>query len=374
MSETVATEAVAQAQTVLGKVDSCRLGPTLMHEHILTDVRNLFEPPQTAAASARAYDSIRLDNLSWIRRNYFQHYDNLLLGDVRTAIDELRLLREWGGGTIVDVTTPGIGRDPVGLARISRSSGVHIVMATGFYVAATHPAYMVDKTADQLADIMKSEITDGAQLIIEGHDDWMERREETSTKAGIIKVGCTWPLEEREKRVLTAATQTQRECGVAITIHTGRDQQSPLEIAEFLQGAGADMSRVVLGHLDLRVQDMSILWELAELGSYLQFDLFGTESSFYASTQFDMPSDAQRLDRLVKLLEGDTASRLLISQDICTKHRLRKYGGHGYYHVLENVVPFMHKKGISADVIRQIIVENPAHVLSLRPPDGSIDA
>ena len=189
MSETVAEEPLAQAQTVLGKVDSHRLGLTLTHEHILADLRSLFKPPQTASASARALDSIRLDYLSWIRRNYFQHYDNLLLGDVRTAIDELRFLREWEGGTIVDVTTPGIGRDPVGLARISRSSGVHIVMATGFYVAATHPAYMVDKTADQLADIMKSEITDGAQLITEGHDDWMERREETSTKAGIIKVG-----------------------------------------------------------------------------------------------------------------------------------------------------------------------------------------
>ena len=256
MSETVAKEPLAQAQTVLGKVDSRRLGPTLMHEHILADVRSLFEHPQTAGASARAYESIRLDNLSWIRRNYFQHFGNLLLGDVRTAIDELRLLREWGGGTIVDVTTPGIGRDPVGLARISRSSGVHIVMATGFYVAATHPAYMVDKTADQLAGIMKSEITDGAQLITEGHDDWMARHEETSIKAGIIKVGCTWPLlHDREK--------ARPECGNSdptrvrcrrITIHTGRDQQSPLEIAEFLQGAGAEMSRVVLGHLDLRVQ------------------------------------------------------------------------------------------------------------------------
>ena len=369
MSETTDQTPPGQVQTVLGKVDSHLLGPTMMHEHILVDVTSIFEPPQTASAKFRAYDSIRLDNLSWIRRNYFQHHGNLLLGDIPAAIDEMRLLREWGGGAVVDVSTPGIGRDPVGLARVSRSSGVHIIMATGFYVAHTHPSHILNKTEEQLADIMRSEILSGVQLTTEGHDDWLERREETSIKAGIIKVGCTWPLEDREKRVLAAAVQIQRECGVAITTHTGRDQESPLEVAKFLVDAGADMSRVVLGHVGLRVQDMRILWELADLGCYLQFDLFGTESSFYASTPFDMPSDAQRLDRIVKLLEGDTASRLLISQDICTKHRTSKYGGHGYYHILENVVPFMRKKGISDEVIKQIIVENPARLLPLRTPD-----
>ena len=369
MSETTDQTPPGQVQTVLGKVDSHLLGPTMMHEHILVDVTSIFESPQTASAKSRAYDSIRLDNLSWIRRNYFQHHGNLLLGDIPAAIDEMRLFREWGGGAVVDVSTPGIGRDPVGLARVSRSSGVHIIMATGFYVAHTHPSHILNKTEEQLADIMRSEILSGVQLTTEGHDDWLERREETSIKAGIIKVGCTWPLEDREKRVLAAAVQIQRECGVAITTHTGRDQESPLEVAEFLVDAGADMSRVVLGHVGLRVQDMRILWELAELGCYLQFDLFGTESSFYASTPFDMPSDAQRLDRIVKLLEGDTASRLLISQDICTKHRTSKYGGHGYYHILENVVPFMRKKGISDEVIKQIIVENPARLLPLRTPD-----
>ena len=358
-----------QVQTVLGKVDSDLLGPTMMHEHILTDVTGIFESPRTASEKVRAYEPIRLANLGWIRRNYFRHHDNLLLGDIPTAIDEMRLYKEWGGGAVVEVTPPGIGRDPVGLARVSRASGVHIIMATGFYVAHTHPSYMLDMTVDQLADLMRSEILSGIQIGTEGHDDWQSHQEETSVKAGIIKVACTWPLHEREKRVLAAAAQVQRECGVAITTHTGRDQRSPMEVAECLIEAGADLSRVVLGHLDLRVQDMRILWELLELGCFLQFDLFGHESSFYGATPFDMPSDGQRLDRIVKLLEADTASRLLISQDICTKHRLTKYGGHGYYYILENVVPFMRKKGISNEVIKQIIVENPARLLPLRKRD-----
>lgn len=368
MTETEGQSSPGQVQTVLGKVDPHMLGPTMMHEHILVDVTSIFEAPRTAGEKTRAFEPIRLDNLAWIRRNYFRHHDNLLLGDIPTAIDEMRLYREWGGGAVVEVTPSGIGRDPVGLARVSRASGVHIIMATGFYVAHTHPSYMMAMTEEKLADLMKSEILDGVQISTEGHDDWQGHQEETSVKAGVIKVACTWPLHEREKRVLAAAAQVQRETGVAITTHTGRDQRSPLEIAEFLVEAGADMSRVVLGHLDLRVQDLSILWELADLGSYLQFDLFGHESSFYGATPFDMPSDGQRLDRIAKLLEGDIVSRLLISQDICTKHRLTKYGGHGYYHILESVVPFMRKKGIPNEVIRQIIVENPARLLPRPAP------
>ena len=369
MSETAGQAPPGQVQTVLGKVDAHLLGPTMMHEHILADVTGIFEPPRTASEKVRAHEPIRLDNLAWIRRNYFRHHDNLLLGDIPTAINELRLYREWGGGAIVEVTPPGIGRDPVGLARVSRASGVHIIMATGFYVAHTHPSYMHDMAEEQLADLMKSEVMSGIRITTEGHDDWQAQREDTSVKAGVIKVACTWPLHEREKRVLAAAAQVQRETGVAITTHTGRDQRSPMEVAEVLVEAGADMSRVVLGHLDLRVQDIGILWELLDLGSYLQFDLFGHESSFYGATPFDMPSDGQRLDRMVKLLEGDTASRLLISQDICTKHRLTRYGGHGYYYIIESVVPFMRKKGISDEAIRQIIVKNPARLLPMRPSD-----
>ena len=369
MSETAGQAPSGQVQTVLGNVDPHLLGPTMMHEHILTDVTGIFEAPRTASERVRAYEPIRLDNLGWIRRNYFRHHDNLLLGDIRTAIDEMRLYREWGGGAVVEVTPPGIGRDPVGLARVSRASGVHIIMATGFYVAHTHPSYMRNLAEDQLADLMGSEVVSGVKIVTEGHDDWQEQREETPIKAGVIKIACTWPLHERERRVLAASAQVQRETGVAITTHTGRDQRSPMEVAEVLVNAGADMSRVVLGHLDLRVQDIGILWELAKLGCYLQFDLFGHESSFYGATPFDMPSDGQRLDRLVKLLEGGLANRLLISQDICTNHRLTKYGGHGYYYILENIVPFMRKKGIPNEVIRQIIVENPSRLLPFRTPD-----
>ena len=354
-----------QVQTVTGRIDAENLGPTLMHEHILSDITGLFEPPMAATERSRAFAPISLENLGWIRRNYFKNHPNLILDDLDTAIDELKLFFQWGGGTIVELTMPGIGRDPVGIAQIARTSGVNIVIATGYYVAATHPSEVSQMTADQITELMLSEFQIGVRIVHDSHDDWMERHDSTGIKAGIIKVGCTWPLVEAEKKVLIAAANAQRESGMAITIHCGRDERSPMEILDFLEEAGAEIGRVILGHLDLRVQRDEVIWELAERGCYLQFDGFGTESSFYGATPFDMPSDGQRLDRIMGLIGRGGTKQILISQDIAMKYRLRRYGGHGYHHILENVVPFMRKKMMAEEDIHQILAVNPGRVLAL---------
>ena len=40
--------------------------------------------------------------------------------------------------------------------------------------------------------------------------------------------------------------------------------------------------------------------------------------------------------------------RVVLSHDICTKHRLAAYGGHGYGHLLAEVVPWMRQRGFTA--------------------------
>jgi len=354
-------------QTVLGPVAADRLGATLMHEHVFSDITCLFQAPAHATGRAQAEEPITLENLGWIRRNYFSHRPNLLLDDLGTAAAELRLFKEWGGGTIVDVTPPGIGRDPLALARVARITGVNVVMCTGFYVESTHPPQVASMDEGELAAHMVSELREGIVDVTPGADDLMERRAPTGVRPGIIKVGCTWPVTAVERRVLLGAAAAQRETGTAITVHTGRDERSPLEILEILRDAGADLSRVVLGHLDLRVQSDSILRELAAAGVYLEWDMFGTESSFYPFTPFDMPSDGQRLDVVAGMLAEGHVERALISHDICHRYRLTRYGGHGYKHILENVVPFMRKKGFAESDIETILYANPARVLSAGP-------
>lgn len=65
------------------------------------------------------------------------------------------------------------------------------------------------------------------------------------------------------------------------------------------------------------------LLEFAKLGVYCQFDLFGMECSLYQlSMEMDMPSDAQRMQKIVGLVNEGYEDRILMSHDIHTKHRL----------------------------------------------------
>jgi len=41
-----------------------------------------------------------------------------------------------------------------------------------------------------------------------------------------------------------------------------------------------------------------------------------------------------------------------------------QYGGHGYAHILENIVPKMEQRGISRDTAMKILTENPQNWLT----------
>ena len=337
--------------TVLGPIAPEQLGPTTTHEHLLIDFLCMFHPPAEASERGRAYEPVRLDNLGWVRYDPFGSRDNLLLLDEETAIDETRLYQRAGGGGIVDATTKGIGRDPLALARISRATGVHVVMGAGYYVAASHDETMDDKTVDELAEEMVADLTTGVG--------------DTGVPAGVIgELGCTWPLRDNERKVLRAGARAQQETGAAILIHPGRSDQAPDQILDVLEEAGADVGRVIIGHLERTVPDVEMVVELARRGCYLEYDLFGWESSNYPLSEIDMPNDAQRIGCVQRLIEAGYVDRIVLAQDVCFKHRLTRYGGDGYHHILEHIVPRMRQKGISQEDIDTMITANPARVLT----------
>ncbi len=338
-------------QTVLGPVHPSELGSTTTHEHLYADFSFMYSPAQDSPSPELADAPITLENLGWIRRNYYSNRSNLELMDLDTAIEEVRKYREGGGGAIVDATTTGIGRSPNVLAQISRQSGVHIIMGAGFYVGAAHPRDMDERSADDLAREIISDIVDG----VEG----------SGVRAGIIgEIGCIWPLAPNERKSLAAAAIAQRETGAAISIHPGRHPDAPLEILQVLANGGADISRVIMGHLDRTVFEFDALQSIAASGCFLEWDLFGNEGSYYPLAEIDLPSDAQRLDFIKGIADGGYSDKIVIGQDIFTKHRLVRYGGHGYGHIFENIVPKMRRKGFSNDVIRAITVGNPARILA----------
>ena len=343
------------AQTVLGPVRPEELGPTMTHEHVLIDFTSILQPPEDPSNPGPAFEPVSMENLGWVSYNYFSNRDNLLLKDEETAIRELMLYKRAGGGTLVEASTIGLSRDPRGLRRIAKAAGVNIVMGAGFYVDDVHPDGMDERSESDLADQIAGEILSG----VDG----------TDIRAGIIgEIGCSWPLTANERKVLRAAAAAQRRTGSAVLIHPGRNQDAPKEVLDVLAEAGADLGRVIMGHLDRTVVDLDALLAIAARGCYLEYDLFGLESSYYPLSDLDMPNDAQRLRFIRELVSEGYADRVVVGHDIYSKHRLTSYGGHGYAHFLGNVAPRMERKGFDREDIDAITTGNPARVLAFAPP------
>lgn len=338
-------------QTVLGPVAPGALGPTTTHEHLLIDFSFMYRPPADVADAPRAEEPITLQNLGWIRHNHYSSKANLEVLDEDNAVEEAKLYKAAGGGTIVDATTVGIGRNPNALERISRESDVNVIMGAGFYVDVVHDPDMGSRSVEDLTRQIVEDITVG----VDG----------TGIKCGVIgEIGCTWPLTDNERKVLRAVAAAQQETGAAILIHPGRNEGAPAEIIGTLADAGADIRRTIMGHLDRTIFNIDVLRGLASTGCFLEWDLFGNESSFYPLANIDMPSDAQRLDFIKTLVDEGYGPSIVLGQDICTNHRLAKYGGHGYGHILENIVPRMRVKGFTEETIHDLVVANPARVLA----------
>jgi phosphotriesterase-related protein len=341
-------------QTVLGPIAPRELGQTLIHEHLLIDNPSFVEP-DGEAERVLAHQPLGLANLGWIRRNWTSNADNLVLDDEALAIREVAAFAALGGRTIVDATVPGIRRDPSALARISRATGLHVVMGAGAYVEPTHPPEVRHLDRDALAAIVIEE--------------WRNGVAGTGSRPGLIgEIGCVWPLHPRERLMLQAMADAQRATGLPLMIHPGRNPEAPGEIATILEAAGADLERVAMAHLDRTLTEPAQFVALAAGGVYLELDCFGLESSYYPfDPAMATPSDAQRLAFVRALLDAGLGARILLSHDICTKHRLAAFGGHGFGHLTGAVVPWMHQRGFTASETEMMLVDNPARLLAVTP-------
>lgn len=297
---------------------------TLMHEHLLIDLRRIFDEPHDAEGRALAHQKMSLDNLHWVTMNWCSSLDNLVLDDPELATREAALFRKAGGGTIVDLNTADLGRHPVALRDIALRTGLNIVMGCGYYHAGFHPPDMGDKNeADIAAEILRD--------IEEGIDG-------TGIKAGIIgEVGCSWPTLPNEAKSLRAAALAQRRSGVAITIHPGRHVDSPFEIIRILAEAGADIGRVVMGHMERTGLDRDGLLRLAQSGCVLEYDWFGEVRPAFPHGRIDVPSDGERIKEIAFLISEGFVDQVVIAHDVCFKTRLAAFGGPGYAHISNNV-------------------------------------
>lgn len=335
-------------QTVLGPVPPEAIGWALMHEHVLCDVT----PPDLAAAGGPEVE-ITLQNCWEVRHHWCRHLGNHRLDREDVAIAELLRLKAAGGTTLVELTCTGIAPDPEGLARVSAASGVHIVMGCGQYVDSYLDPEVAGRSVDDLAAEMIAAVRDGGGP--------------SALRAGIIgEIGCSNPWTETERKILHAAAIAQRETGAALNIHPPRRPIHPAEVVAFVRACGGDPERTVISHVDRTLFVEDEVLRLADTGAVVEFDFFGIESSHYPFQEdVDLPNDGMRLRLIRRLIEHGHGARIAVSHDICTKTRLTRWGGHGYAHLFENVVPMMRRRGFTEDEIETLLVRTPRRLLTI---------
>ena len=334
-------------QTVLGPVPAARIGYTLAHEHLLADLtpRGVF-PPGT-----RRVD-ITLENVWDIRYRWVGHFGNQILDDPALMASEMRLLKADGGNCVLEQTSRGLQPDPEGLARVSRESGISVVAGTGFYT--------VDFAGEALAGLSRSDI---CELLL---TDLTRGIGDTGVRAGFIgEMGLSTPPHPDELKALEAACQAQALTGAGMCVHPPRDAAAPRDLVRRVTQQGGLAEKTAVAHLERTFPTVGHYLDLARTGCFLELDFFGLESGFYPFAPIDMPNDAGRLSILRTLIDRGHLGQILISQDICHRARLRRFGGEGYGHIYRNVVPMMRDRGFEPEEIATILADNPKRFLAL---------
>lgn len=344
MARLTRAEMKGKAQTVLGLLDPAALGSTLFHEHLIWDLT----PPGRAGPCAPGVDPAQ-----WWRLANWESRDprNTTQRDVGIAARAVAEVLHHGGRCIVELTIGGIHPDPEGLARVARKTGAAIVMGCGHYVHDYQDPRNAGRSIEDFAREMVDAVQQGA---------WG-----TGVRAGILgEIGCQWPWTDLEKRVLAGACLAQQQTGASLHIHPARHQDHPWMLVEFLRAHGADLSRVIIDHIDRTIFDDDRLFRLADAGVVLEWDLFGQEGTYYGLADIDMPNDGARIRDIRKVFARGHGDQVVISHDICHVIRLSEFGGHGYAHIHRKVLPHMLKRGFDAGDIDRIMVRNPRRLLT----------
>ena len=310
-------------ETVLGPVPDDQLGIIMPHEHLpVAHHSEAIEPPEGYR-----------DTLGRMQR------------------EVIRDAASYGVRTLVDVTPIGLGRLAPMMQRISRDTGMHIVASTGFYIDGHRPAWVKERSVEELAALFVRELTEGMQGV--------------SAKAWMIKIGAgARELSAEDRKVFRAAAVASRATGAAITTHSCGAIR---EHFDALIEAGADPDRLYLGHADFG-EDNTDHRYVAEQGGHLIFTCWGI--------QHFVDQDVLA-GRIVELVEAGYADAVLLSIDYAIEiHENRMHLGSMEYEcpqrtpgfLFRYALPRLRARGISDALLRQFTTENPRRML--RRPAG----
>ena len=339
------TYRVATAAGIAGVSDGG--GYVLPHEHVIVDIR----PWWTGEGDPWILDPPGVD-LEHLRAEVVQMpeavaRENMVLCDWYVGAKELRLARESGCQLFVDLTCEGLSPSHGHVIQAANLAGIAVVISVGRYIASSLDDEARRVGVDELGDRWVRTISEGFN----------------GARPGIIgEIGTSVNIEDAERVSLRAAARAHKVSGLPINVHLHPFGRQALAVLEILEQAGADCSRVALSHCDGEF-DRDFLLRVLEYGCLVEFDQFGTtpDQLFEGAP---MPSDEDRIEMIVELCDRGYSQQLLLSQDICHRHSLTRYGGTGYAHLATYVLPDLRRR-LGSVVTDQLVASNPLKLLDL---------
>lgn len=285
-------------------------GYTLPHEHLICGLRARWVGTGDAWSLDPPGTRVDLDSLDELRHSpQGSIRENLVLSDWYLAATELAAVRASNGQLVTDLTVKGLSRDPRLTQRAADRAGVHAVVGIGTYLASALSAEERDESVEALIDRWTRQADDG----IDG------------CTAGIIgELGVGPDFCAAEQRTLRAAAAVATRTGLPINVHIEPGSGRAHEALDVLADAGADLRCVTLSHADAD-PDADELIGLLDRGCYTEFDLFG-QAPLFRFGRRHLADDETRATVVAGLVDRGYLDQLLLSQDICMRHCLTRYG------------------------------------------------
>ncbi|MDP3879754.1 MAG: hypothetical protein Q8Q07_05545 [Dehalococcoidales bacterium] len=308
---------MATLNSVLGPLDTSRLGFTLMHEH-------------TVVASA----GIPQDYAELFATNYIDR-----------IADGLKRAKEGGVDTIVDATTLDLGRDIRLMAEVSRRSGVNVIAVTGWWLEI--PRMLSGVSADRFARAFIREIREG----IAGTDITAGLIKSASDMSGVTPDG---------EAVLRGAARAHLETGVPIMFHSYAPGQVGRQQLAILKEEGVDLRRVKVDHSN-DTTDVEYLTWLLEQGCYLGLDRYpGSNVSPEARTRtMKALIDAGYEERLLPSHDWSYAWVIAEASPMPPQAERERRNPYGYLYLKEVVFPQLREMGVAEATLNRLCVDNP---------------
>lgn len=288
------------------------------------------------------------------RVNYHEHLfqvSPLLPGDEltdeRASRAEAAALHASGFDAMVDATPIGLGRDPEGVARISRATGLTVVATTGAHRDAHYAAdsWLRELDASALTALFISDLTTGMPRQ-DGSDAPAVGPGGEPVRAGVLKAGVDyWAISTFERTVLDAVGEAHAATGAPVMVHL-EFCTAAHEVLDLLEQGGVAPNRVALAHAD-RNPDAGLHLELAARGAYLGYDGMARPKT---------RTDAELLDLSAAVVAAGAA--VLLGGDVARSTRYVAHGGMpGLAYLGERYLPRLVAR-IGDDAVRGILTDN----------------